>query len=577
LIVSIIKKGAVVMSIIHVNQIKNHIKNLFEDKIDLSDVAEALDKQKENFFLTRALAAYSIHYLAQVDPEEAGKSITDGSNDNGIDAIFYDERNKTLYISQAKWIHDGKSEPSNGDVKKFLSGVKHLFNLRFELFNNKVNLMKEKITAALFDAQTKFELILVYTGINFSTHSQNDIEDFLKEVNDASEVCNITILNQTKLHESLRIGLSGDPINLTIGLKEWGKKESPQEAFYGQVNGSEIAEWFRKYGKRLFAKNLRELIGDTEINKDIRKTLEQEPEKFWYYNNGITLISTKIRKAMFGGGDNTFGHFVCEDVSVVNGAQTVGTIGKFGNTESGREQLKNVYVPVRIISLENCDEEFGKNITKNNNKQNKIENRDFVALDPEQNRIQTELAIDGIKYHVMRSESVSREEDAFDLVESTTALACASGNIGLVVQLKREIGKLWENIEKAPYIQLFNPSVTGLYVWNCVRLQRVIDKELQVIGSKRNGRDFSISVHGNRIISFLVFKDINSSNLKDPSFNMKKFLEETNINDLVLENYNLLIQVINDHYNNAVIPTLFKNLKKCQHIVEEIEKIKRVK
>ena len=112
---------------------------------------------------------------------------------------------------------------------------------------------------------------------------------------------------------------------------------------------------------------------------------------------------------------------------------------------------------------------LGTDITKTNNTQNRIENRDFVSLDPEQNRIKTELAIEKIEYHVIRSESLTRSETAFDLTESTTAAACASDRVHLVVQLKGEIGKLWENIEKAPY-KLFNSSVTGMYIWGCVQV-----------------------------------------------------------------------------------------------------------
>lgn len=564
------------MSIIHVNQIKNHVQELFKDKIDLTDVENAREEQKENFILTRSLAAYAIYYHAQVTDEVAGKSITDGAEDNGIDAIFYDERNKTLYIVQSKWIHSGNTEPENGEIKKFLSGVKDLFNLRFDKFNEKVNAMKDKINKAMFDAQTKFEIILVYTGINFSDHSRRDVDEFLAEVNDAGEVCTVTILNQTKLHETLRVGVTGDPINITIGLKEWGRKAEPQESYYGQVNGYEVAQWWNSFNKRLFTKNLRELIGDTDINKDIRTTIENEPDSFWYYNNGITMVCKKVRKAMAGGGDNAFGYFDCDEISIVNGAQTVGTIGKFGNTEKSREYLKNVHVPLRIISLDNCEEDFGKNITKNNNKQNKIENRDFVSLDPQQIRIQTELAIDKITYFIMRSEMTTREKDAFDLVESTTALACSSRSVGLAVQLKREVGKLWENIEKAPYTQLFNPGVTGVYAWNCVQLQRSIDRELQIIGKDKDGRDYSISVHGNRIVALLVFEEITSKEmLKSPSFNVETYLKEVDLNSTVLKNYEILVQIINDKYDNSVIPTLFKNLKKCQHIVEEIRKIKQ--
>ncbi|MDA2423151.1 AIPR family protein [Bacillus thuringiensis] len=558
------------MSIIHVSQIKNHIRTLFEGKIDLSDVNGISGEHLENFTLTRSLTAYSIHFLAQVEPDIAGKCITDGSDDNGIDAIHYDERSKTLYLVQSKWIHDGNSEPSNGDVKKFLSGIRDLFNLRFEVFNSKINAMREKITNAILDANTNFEVILVYTGLKLSEHSQRDIDDFLKDVNDASEICSVTIFDQAKLHESLKSGITGDPINLQIGLKEWGMKAEPQKAFYGQVNGAQIAGWWHNHGKRLFAKNLRELIGDTEINKDIRKTIEEEPEHFWYYNNGITIVCNLIKKSVLGAGDNAFCFFECEDISIVNGAQTVGTIGKFGNNETSLEHLKNVFVPVRIISVEKDDEYFGKNITKNNNKQNKIENRDFVSLDPEQHRIQTELAIDGIKYFIMRSETTTRDEKTFDLVESTTALSCASGSVNLAVQLKREIGKLWENIEKAPYKQLFNPSVSGLYVWNCVKLQRLIDIELQTIGSDKDGRGYSIAVHGNRIISYLTFKDIDVSNFKNPGFNFETEIDPQHLSNIILKNYELLTQCVNDHYGNAVIPTLFKNLSKCQDLITKV-------
>ena len=38
-------------------------------------------------------------------------------------------------------------------------------------------------------------------------------------------------------------------INLQIGLSEWGTIESPQRAFYGQMNVADIAGWSH-YGRR---------------------------------------------------------------------------------------------------------------------------------------------------------------------------------------------------------------------------------------------------------------------------------------------------------------------------------------
>jgi hypothetical protein len=93
---------------------------------------------------------------------------------------------------------------------------------------------------------------------------------------------------------------------------------------------------------------------------------------------------------MAGGISRDFATFHCDDISVVNGAQTVGTIGKFA--EAHPDKCAEVLVPVRII-VRGDDVGFGEEVTKTNNRQNRIENRDFVALDPEQSRLRSELAI----------------------------------------------------------------------------------------------------------------------------------------------------------------------------------------
>ncbi|GIO33670.1 MULTISPECIES: AIPR family protein [Paenibacillus] len=561
------------MSIIHVTQIKNYLLRAYKGLIDLSDCNP---NENENFFLTRALTAYAIQNLAQVDPATASKYVVDGSNDNGIDGIYFDDKMKVLYIVQSKWIGNGTGEPENGDIKKFIAGTKDLVNFEFNIFNNKVKALSDIVMNAINDFNIKIQIVLAYTGINLSEMSKRDFANFENDMNDANDILSTTILNQTRLHDSLKTGVSGEPIHLEIGIKEWGKKDAPLKAYYGQVNGNEIADWWNKYDNRLFTKNLRELIGDTEINRDIRLTIEKDPDNFWYFNNGITIICKSISKSALGGGDNSFGQFKCEDVSIVNGAQTVGTIGKYSVLKDNKEKLEKIFVHVRIISLENTDEEFGKNITKNNNRQNKIENRDFVALDPEQSRIQTELAIEKINYYIMRTETQNKKENSFDLVDSTTALACAFNRPSIAVQLKREIGKLWENIEKYPYTALFNPGVSGIYVWRCVKIQRGIDEAIHKLSLNKLNRDYSMAIHGNRIIAHLIFQELPLSEIGNPNYNFDIFLQNFNFDVRVTLNYDLLNQCVNDLFGNtAVVPTLFKNVKKCESLVEEIIKIKK--
>ncbi|RJP74875.1 MAG: hypothetical protein C4522_22460 [Desulfobacteraceae bacterium] len=559
------------MSIIHVNQIKNHVLRLFDGKIDMHDAGK-LGNDFDNQLLTRSLAAYAIHYLSGADPLYVAKSITDGGDDNGIDAIFYHEPERRLYIVQSKWIHDGSGEPSNGDMKKFIGGVKDLFNMRFERFNKKVNANKTLLTQVLNDPQSTYNVIIVYTGINtLATPSQRDLDDLREEMNDASEVLIITALNQSSLHASLTARLAGEPINVDLGLKSWGKVETPHLAFYGQVAAPVIADWWSRYGDRLFARNLRSLLGDTDVNTEMRLTLQDCPENFWYFNNGITIIASKITKTMAGGGGTDFGTFHCENISVVNGAQTVSTIGRHNLKSS--EKIAQALLPLRVISLEKADTQLETSITKTNNRQNRIDNRDFVTLDPEQSRLRAELGVEEIMYHVIRSEAVARTDKSFDLVESTTALACSSGKPNLFVQLKREIGKLWEDIVRTPYKELFNPSVNSFFLWRAVQTQRLIDKGIDQMSSsdELTGRDLSVAVHGNRMISAVVFQALPLQSFGSPSFDFDDSITQPQILELVREAYTRLKAALDESYPNAIIPTLFKNMSKCNGLYTKIK------
>src|SRR4051812_17740118 len=109
------------MSIIHINQISQKIKELFEAHIDISDLNSS-DQQLNDKILTRCLAAYAIYSSVECTPEEAGQSV-DGGDDNGIDAIYFSPINKRMLIVQSKFSKDGTGEPSSESVIKFCKGV----------------------------------------------------------------------------------------------------------------------------------------------------------------------------------------------------------------------------------------------------------------------------------------------------------------------------------------------------------------------------------------------------------------------------------------------------------------------
>ncbi|NJN88701.1 MAG: abortive phage infection protein, partial [Leptolyngbyaceae cyanobacterium SL_7_1] len=351
------------MSIIHNRQIKSTLEKNFRDLIDLSDCNRRSESEKSNSFFSRSLAALAIKILADASTEDAVRSVTDSFNDNGIDAIFYNRNEKILYIVQAKWKQDGSGSIELGDTLKYLEGFKDLLNLDKDKFGDKVKALFSTIEEALDDVGTRFMLVIVYSGKqDLSVDVKARVETRIKELNDISEVVTLRVLKQSNLYNYIVQGMQGQPIDVDLALFEWGQCQEPYQAFYGRVSALDIAELWSTYYPHLFDPNIRMFLGETDVNQTLIDTLRHEPEKFWYFNNGITALSSSIKKKSIGGSSRQTGYFECKDFRIVNGAQTAGAIAFAASRFP--DAIANSYVTIRIISLEGSPDNFDKAVTK---------------------------------------------------------------------------------------------------------------------------------------------------------------------------------------------------------------------
>jgi AIPR protein len=550
------------MSIIHNRQIKATLEKTFKDCIDLSDCAGRPEDDISNSFLSRSLSALAVKILADVSVEEASKSITDGFQDNGIDAIYYSKNEKILYVVQSKWRNDGNGSIDLGDTLKYLEGFRDLLNLDKEKFNSKVKALFPLIEEALDDAGTRFILVVVYSGKqDLSPEIKSRIDDRLRELNDPTEVVTLRVLKQSNLYDYVVQGLQGQPVDIDLALFEWGQAQEPYQAFYGRVSVLDVAEWWNTYYPQIFDPNIRMFLGETDVNEMLIETLLNEPEKFWYFNNGITALSSSVKKKAIGGSSRQNGYFECKDFRIVNGAQTAGAIAsavsKFPEIVSG------AYVTIRIISLESSPDDFAKSVTKYNNTQNRIDRRDFVALDAEQERIRTELQLEDIGYTFKSGDTIVGFNESFDLAEATIARACYLPDSALSVQAKAAIGRLWDDIEKAPYKKIFNTSVTGPDLWKLVQVLWTVEETLAEF-QKLDGRERLLAVHGNRFLTHLVFQTI-ESDLELQKTHLSPEFKATVIST-TREIYQELLEVIGNQYPNSYLASLFKNQGKCADI-----------
>jgi hypothetical protein len=413
----------------------------------------------------------------------------------------------------------------------------------------------------LDDASTRIVLLIVYTGQEgLSQEVLPDLRDVIDEINDPTELVSTQILRQADVYSAVAQGLEGAPIDVDVALYDWGQVREPYPAFYGQVSASDVAVWFGNHQNRLLAPNIRMFLGATEVNETIVNTLLTSPQDFWYFNNGITALCRTIQKKPIGGNTRETGFFECHDLRIVNGAQTVGAIAQAAAKDADR--VAKARVAIRLIALENCPADFDKQVTRYTNTQNRIDRRDFVALDIEQERIRGELQLEGVTYVYKSGETQPATATGFDLVEATIARACLQSDTALAVQAKREIGKLWDDIEKAPYKILFNPSVAGPAVWRSVQVVRQVDQALATLRSSPDGRRRLLAVHGNRFITHVLLSCLPSGfSSKHQPLSTD---EAKTVQDHTVKVFDEVLLRLNELYPDAYLASLFKNATKCQ-------------
>jgi hypothetical protein len=538
------------MSRIQVNHIRTALDNLFTDKIDLMDIKSPNPEDIKKQFYSRALAAYSLHIIASAPIDDAANSVTDTYDDNGIDAIYYDEQHNILYVVQSKMIDEGNGEPETGDMRKFSDGITDLIEEKYERFNLKIQSKLPVIKEAFNDSQIKLNIIIAYTGKGFAIHNQRIISDLTTFLNDSTEWAFFTDFNLKIAHDSINTILAGKPIESELTLSNWGTIDEPFIAYYGQISAYELATLWKNHRRKLFTENIRNFIGLSEINSSILNTIDKEPEKFIYFNNGVTILCSSITPLPAKTVGKTTGLFNCKGLTIINGAQTVGSLGIA--LDRFPEKLEKSKVFVRLIPLENAPEYFGNRITVASNTQNKIEKRDFVTLDSLQQNIRTELLLTNINYHYKRTDEViPYDESNCTLEEATVALACSMPVTTYSVTAKREIGRLWDDISKPPYKDLFNESLKVHRLWRCIKVYRSVSKYLNDLKLSKTGRERSIYTYGNYFILNIVINSIPTELLMNPSADFAKFYNES-LQNLIVEKTAKIVQVTELNYPTAL-------------------------
>ncbi|HES1563019.1 TPA: AIPR family protein [Streptococcus pyogenes] len=563
------------MANIQINRIKSKLTELFSSIIYMGNIKVDEDSEEyKKMWYSRAYSAYSTFLLGAENVDEATKSVTDGFADNDIDAIYNDKNKKILYFIQTKFSNEANGSISEGDTLKFIKGVKKITTSDFSNFNDLIVAKQKEIEKALSDFNYRIEIIVcTSSNQNISSNSQEVIDDFLQGVNsDGSD--DVVTYRHIKLNDvydhMANQGVAPKIDFEDVVVHNWGRPtlyNDSYKVYYGWLSATDIVNWKEQYGDRIFEKNIRNFKQNTDVNNGILKVLREEPENFYLYNNGIKIISEKVEKNLKGVSTTDYINLKLIGASIINGAQTTGSLFEAYHSED--IDLTNVSVQVQIIVLGEDIDNIGPKITKLSNTQNRIENKDFAAQDKEQERLMKDLAIDGKQYVYRQGVELPNSDEGCDLDSATVALGCYLDDVAISTQMKRAYGSIFDNTNKPPYKLIFNSGTSAYKLWNCVEVYRELQNiEGEYQQDPNNQSKKLMSIHGNRFILHLIFQKLkNNPSLDFENGYITTFPNLTEEYCLIMEE---LIRAKEELYPEAYPANIFKNGKRTKELKEKM-------
>lgn len=414
-------------------------------------------------------------YLDRNDIQSlASESITDGKGDKKIDFIYLGDGRIIIaqgyYSQQMKetapankasdlntalaWLHSGDIEDVPVQLKQ------PILDCRKAIKDDLVNSIEVIYAHNVSESQAVQKELETLVGMAGAAFKENNIEVSGYELG----IEKIESLFTTK---NSQIAVSDDieiPCGETISQNGEGWK-----AVQFSANGSWLRALYDKYDTDLYSANYRGFLGikRQKINVKIKATAESKPKNFWAFNNGITMLTNKVKSVEKD-------KILIQGVSIINGAQTTGSL--FSIEQHKEDVLSKVQVMCRVIEC--SDVKLIPDIIRYNNTQNAITSWDMYSNSSEQKRIQEEFAKIDKKYSLKKG----FENNESELGISSVAQSCLALR-GDFRDANRGKNYIFEN--NYTYNYVFEKK-TAKHILFAYTLGRAIEKKKSILKIKNN-------------------------------------------------------------------------------------------
>ena len=163
------------------------------------------------------------------------------------------------------------------------------------------------------------------------------------------------------------------------------------DAYIAIIPGKLLADIYIEHGSKVLEGNVRAFLGTKSakgVNNGIKRTINNDPTRFFTYNNGIAATASSVT-VVEDNGQLLITHV--SDLQIINGGQTTATLAEVVLKNPG-QNLDGIFVPMKLTVIEDRETELEdgilfydnmvQSIARYANSQNKVTAADLFSNDP---------------------------------------------------------------------------------------------------------------------------------------------------------------------------------------------------
>ena len=436
----------------------------------------------------------------------ASEGITGGGDDKKCDLLYIDKERSIAVVAQCYFSEGNKVAASSNKASDLNTALSWILTADIDSLPAGLQGRADELRSAIKNSEIKQLFVWFVHNLPPSENVKSELKTVEANAKyklnsltggsqisvSAEEICSNTL--ETWYTQAERTVIVTDSLEtfvedgFTIQSDEW-------ETLSTVVKGSWLRDLYTKHGSDLFSANLRGYLGsrqsDSNINNGIKTTASDEPQNFFVYNNGITALVIDFQMGKKTRKGRRLG---IEGISIVNGAQTTGSLSSLDKTLD--DQL---LVPIRFVKSNR--ETIISRVVQYNNTQNKIQAADFRSNDPIQERLRVEFDdIPNAEYEGGRrggaSDVIRRSKNSLPSYTVGQALAAFHGDPVTAYDKKSD---LWTSEKN--YRHIFTERTTARHIVFCYSLLSLINAKKLAL--QLEAKSTELKATDSTILSFL--------------------------------------------------------------------------